>query len=238
MSSQKANKQQKQNVSLRQQAIAAITAPSTTQGLKMLKNKAFPQGNRHHIKAATAILYAAAMLWIPAASAHGIGGSPLSGKTIWQTLHKSLYLTTGPENPKRIIYVFFDPNCEYCHAFWDVSHKTQNELSLDIRWVPVAFLKGSSMAKAAAIMESNNSPDAFRYNEEHFHESTEEGGIRGVPTAPTGLMDAIKANWETLKIILRNDGTPTIVYPYNGTIHVQRGLPSSQSKIYQILTGR
>lgn len=205
----------------------------------MLKNKEFPQGNRRCIKALTsAACLAATTLWMPAASAHEIVGSPLSGKIVWQTLHKSLYLTTGPENPKRVIYVFFDPNCEYCHAFWDVSHKTQTELGLDIRWVPVAFLKASSMAKAAAIMESVNSQGAFRYNEERFHESTEEGGIRGVPTAPTGLMDAIKANWETLKVILRNDGTPTIVYPYNGAIHIQRGLPSSQGKIYQILTGR
>ncbi|PKY09636.1 hypothetical protein B1757_13610 [Acidithiobacillus marinus] len=133
---------------------------------------------------------------------------------------------------------FFRPELHLLSAFWQVADPVQKALHLDIRWVPVAFLKANSMAKDAAILMAPNSAQAFEYNETHFHQSAEEGGIQGEATAPTGLIHAVLANNEMMETVLKNRGTPTIVYKIDGKIKVQRGLPSSQSAIYTILTGK
>lgn len=171
-------------------------------------------------------------------SATAMAETSITPSALWSSLSRSLHITTGPQNYKRVIYVFFDPNCIYCHAFWEVADPVQKALHLDIRWVPVAFLKPNSMAKDAAILMAPNSAQAFEYNETHFHQSAEEGGIQGEATAPTGLIHAVLANNEMMETVLKNRGTPTIVYKIDGKIKVQRGLPSSQSAIYTILTGK
>lgn len=162
----------------------------------------------------------------------------ISSQALWTSLDHSLHITTGPANYKRVIYVFFDPNCIYCHAFWKVANPVENSIHLDIRWVPVAFLKADSMAKDAAILMSQNSAQAFEYNEEHFNDTAESGGIPGRATAPNALIHAVLANNEMLETVLKNKGTPTIVYKLGGHVEIQRGLPDSQNAIYKILTGR
>ena len=161
----------------------------------------------------------------------------LSGATLWHTLHRALYVSTGPSHPRRIIYVFFDPNCMYCHAFWEVAHSVQAEIGLRIRWLPVGRLKPSSLPKAAAIVLSRHPGRAFTYDETHFDTATETGGIPGVRSAPSGVVHGIQANWKLMSVVLGATGTPTIVYPYHGRIVVQKGLPDSQAAIGRILTG-
>lgn len=164
-------------------------------------------------------------------------GSTLSGPALWHTLHRALYISTGPAHPRRVIYVFFDPNCEYCHAFWEVAHPVQAQIGLRIRWLPVGRLKPSSLPKAAAIVLARHPGRAFTYDEEHFDEATETGGIPGIHSAPSGVVRGIRANWKLMSVILGATGTPTIVYPYRGRVVVQKGLPDSQAAIGRILTG-
>jgi len=176
----------------------------------------------------------AAVLFSPAP----LVAAPLSGAALWHTLGRALYISTGPTNPQRIIYVFFDPNCEYCHAFWVVAHEVQDRIGLRIRWLPVGRLKPSSLPKAAAIALSPHPGRALDYDEEHFNESQELGGIRGARSAPSGIIHGIQANWKLMSVVLHATGTPTIVYQYHGRVIVQKGLPDSQAIIARILTGR
>lgn len=108
--------------------------------------------------------------------------------------------------------VFIDPNCIYCHLFWEHLTKTQDWKSkYTIRWVPLGFLKPSSRGKAGAIL--NNGAKGLTEDETNFNVESEEGAI--AQTHERSLLKKVKANtmrWaRNMKSLGVEAGTPTIV---------------------------
>lgn len=130
-----------------------------------------------------------------------------------------------------VIYAFFDPNCIFCHKLWDQTRAAVKAGKLQINWLAVGFLKGSSTPKALAILTAKSPIKAMYADETGFNDATEEGGIAGVDMSnlskagQLALAD-IKANEKTMHANGFN-GTPAIIFKgkADNQYHAFMGLP-------------
>lgn len=111
-----------------------------------------------------------------------LAGSMLKdiGHTTWVKEGKS----------NRIIYIFFDPNCPYCHRLYEHTRSAVKQGKIQLRWIPVGILTTTSPGKAAAILGAKDPLKAFYYNENHYNRG---GGIEeDLPSSKT--QKELKAN--------------------------------------------
>lgn len=87
----------------------------------------------------------------------------------WNDLATSHFITepslatdtevTGKTASKSTIYMFYDANCPFCHLAW-VALQSYRKVGLEVRWIPVAYLKPDSRDKAAAILSAPKNQQA------------------------------------------------------------------------------
>ncbi|MHB1643882.1 MAG: thiol:disulfide interchange protein DsbG [Acidithiobacillus sp.] len=114
--------------------------------------------------------------------------------------------TGGPE-----ITAFVDPNCIFCHKFYEEAKPLIDAGKLRVRYVVVAFLKPSSMPKATAILGAADPAAAMAKNEKGFDTVTEEGGIAPAQNPAAATLSAVENNTR----LLGESGemaTPTLIY--------------------------
>lgn len=114
--------------------------------------------------------------------------------------------TSGPE-----MTVFVDPDCIFCHKFYEEAKPLIDAGKLRVRYVVVAFLKRSSGPRAAAILGAKDPAIAMAENEKGFDEATEEGGIKPAQNPGTAIISAVENNTK----LLSESGemaTPTLIY--------------------------
>ena len=114
--------------------------------------------------------------------------------------------TGGPE-----ITAFVDPNCIFCHKFYEEAKPLIEAGKLRVRYVVVAFLKPNSMPKAAAILGAADPAAAMAKNEKGFDTVTEEGGIAPAQNPAAATLSAVENNTR----LLGESGemaTPTLIY--------------------------
>lgn len=133
---------------------------------------------------------------------------------------------TQGHGPNRIT-AFIDPNCFYCHKWWESLHATKGwQQRFTIRWIPVGFLKPSSNGKAASLLAGGVS--ALSKDERHFDVKSESGAI--AQSKDTTLIAEAKANtkrWEqALRKLHMMIGTPTLVSGGGGVFAGVRSLTS------------
>lgn len=100
----------------------------------------------------------------------------------------------GNPNAPHQIYVIAEPNCSACHYFYESVKPYIANGQLKIRWIMVAFLRSSSLGKAAAIMSAKNPAQAFEENEERFNAAAESGGITPLTSISPKLKNSIEDN--------------------------------------------
>ncbi|MFK4446060.1 thiol:disulfide interchange protein DsbG [Caballeronia udeis] len=143
---------------------------------------------------------------------------------LYDKLQHARFIADGPDKSKSVIYVFLDPNCVYCHAAW-VALRPYVAAGLQVRWVPVGFLKPSSLGRAAALLESAAPADALRLNEERFNVATEDGGLPPLIAPPSETVKVLRENSD-LMAAFGGTGTPTIVWKdTDGKIRIESGMP-------------
>jgi len=142
----------------------------------------------------------------------------------FKQLQDSAYIVEGTQhNPKSVLYVFTDANCPYCHAAWKALQPYQAH-GLQVRWIPVAVLRPSSVDKGVAMLAAKDREAAFRRDMQHF----------GQPHQPTVKVSAAeRAKYK--KVLQRNgalmakfdiNGTPGIVWrKSDGQIGIKPGMP-------------
>lgn len=87
---------------------------------------------------------------------------------------------------RRIVYVFFDPNCPSCQLLYRNLRTFIASGDLQVRWIPVALIDPTSLGKAAAILEAPDPAAALRHNEERYDAQAHAGGIEEqIPSAET-----------------------------------------------------
>lgn len=138
-----------------------------------------------------------------------LAGSMLKdiGQTTWISEGK------GPH----VIYVFFDPNCPFCHRLYLNTRDWVKQGKVELRWIPVGILTATSAGKAAAILGAKDPRQAFYQNEDHY----DRGGAIEEDIPTPAVEKKLKANdmllartgFGAVPVMLfdGNDGTPIIV---------------------------
>ncbi|WP_165614498.1 thiol:disulfide interchange protein DsbG [Paraburkholderia ginsengiterrae] len=142
----------------------------------------------------------------------------------YRQLDSARYVTDGPVTSTHVIYVFFDPNCIFCNFAWKAL-RPYIQAGLQVRWIPVGFLKPTSSQRAVAILEAKEPTRALEINETGFVASAEEGGITSLSVAKPGTLSALTAN-RALMDAFGGHGTPTFVWKDSrGAIRTKSGMP-------------
>ncbi|MFP4615923.1 MAG: thiol:disulfide interchange protein DsbG [Thiohalorhabdus sp.] len=147
--------------------------------------------------------------------------SAQSDSDAWEVLeNESHWVTTGTEDPERIVYVFTDPNCPYCH---DLSKATKPyyEEGLQVRHILVGILRPSSPGKAAAILGADDPSQALNEHERSYG----DGGIDPVDSPGAKIQSRLEDN-QRLMQRLGAQATPALVYrDADGEVHMVAGMP-------------
>jgi len=138
----------------------------------------------------------------------------------WAQLEKTSWVREGSADAKRIVYVFTDPSCPYCNAFWKASQAYIGK-DLQIRHIPVGMLSPNSAAKAATIL-ADPDPGAALARHELSHS---KGGIEPLKEIPAEFQLAVRNNTQKMQE-LGIQATPAIFYKdRDGKVRQTLGLP-------------
>lgn len=138
---------------------------------------------------------------------------------LYAKFEKADYVATGTlKNPKSVIYVILDPNCVFCHYLY-LAVQPYQAAGLQVRWIPVGFLRPDSVNKAAQILkEGGKALDA-------------QQAAYNTPQMPKGievtreLQAKLDANQELMREAQMN-GTPGILYKdAAGNVVKKDGMP-------------
>lgn len=152
-----------------------------------------------------------------------IGGD--THDSTWSQLESSTWIADGSDEAPRKIYVFIDPNCPYCHRFYEAARPWVKAGKAQLRTILVGVLKPSSPGKAARILSADDPVAAYRNSEAHY----KTGGVKPLDPVPSGLKHKITAN-DALMTGLNIRGTPGIITrDDNGKIHVHQGVPQGDA---------
>jgi thiol:disulfide interchange protein DsbG len=117
-----------------------------------------------------------------AAQAEALTTSRAIAGHLLEDIDEATWIAEGKGN--RIVYIFFDPNCPYCHKLYEALQPQIAGKDLQLRWIPVGMLTPTSQGKAAAILQAGNPLEALRNNEDNFNFS-DNGPGGGITPAST-----------------------------------------------------
>ena len=133
----------------------------------------------------------------------------------------------GPDGAPEV-YVFADPNCIYCHKFWEMTRDWVKAGKIRMHWVMVGFLKSSSAGRAAAMMAAKNGAEAIDQDEASFDVGQEEGAIKPLDPIPEKLQKVLDRHGR-LMAVLGFHGTPSLIYRnQEGNWVATTGVPQKQ----------
>lgn len=95
-----------------------------------------------------------------------------------------------------VVYIFFDPNCPYCHKLYVSTRPWIKQGKLQLRWIPTGTLMTTSHGKAVAMLGADDPLMAFYQNEKHYDRSS-GGGLDEDLSTPK-LEKKLKANEKLL----------------------------------------
>jgi thiol:disulfide interchange protein DsbG len=125
-----------------------------------------------------------------------------------------------------VIYVFFDPNCPYCHKVYEMLRPHVQRGDVELRWVVVGKLMATSIGKAATILEAKDPTEAFYRNERGF--SQETGSFGGIEEEPAPREDTLRRLNANLALLNRTgfDAVPALLFrTKDGKTDIIRGAP-------------
>lgn len=138
----------------------------------------------------------------------------------WQQLTNATWIAEGPQNAKRIVYVFTDLNCGYCIEFRKKAGAYLNT-GIQLRHVMVGVIQPSSLAKAASVVGAENPVEQLAFLESQYPRDW----LETPDQIPERLRRKIEANnqlMETLSV----SATPAVFYhDRQGQVRKIVGLP-------------
>lgn len=120
-------------------------------------------------------------------------------------------LQYGGHRDRHTLYVYFDPDCSFCHHLYTRLAALAPQMSkagVDVDWIPVAILRSGGRGRAEAILKGG--ARALDYNESHFDMAVERGGILGATS--TSADAALGLNMGVFARGGRHLGTPTLTW--------------------------
>ncbi|MAB53036.1 MULTISPECIES: thiol:disulfide interchange protein DsbG [Marinobacter] len=127
------------------------------------------------------------------------------------------------------IYVFADPNCIFCHKFWQQTRDWVAQGKVRLHWVMVGFLKPSSLGFSAAIMNAEDRAGALQAFEENFGNNGSGEGISELTPVPANLKAALEQHSKWMAE-LGFSGTPGLLFKdTSGQWQGQTGVPGQEA---------
>lgn len=142
----------------------------------------------------------------------------------WQKLADAAWVSEGPGDARRIVYVFSDANCGYCVAF---RKKAQPylERGIELRHIMVGIIQPSSLAKAASVLGAEDPVGKLDFHDSQFPRDWLESD----ENVPRDLRERVQSNnrlMESLSVAV----TPSVLYKDpGGEIHKIVGLPDDSA---------
>ncbi len=128
----------------------------------------------------------------------------------------------------RVVYIFFDPNCPYCHRVYLDTRSWVKRNAMEFRWIPVGVLTATSFGKAAAILDAKDPLKAFYQNEDHYSGGDGGGGIAEALVATSKTEKALRVNAALLQLS-GFDAVPTLLFRANdGEAILIQGAPPAK----------
>jgi thiol:disulfide interchange protein DsbG len=111
-----------------------------------------------------------------AMQSHGLVPKPMPANLLAKGMLQAPGFLWGHKGP--LVTAFLDPNCIFCHEFWEEAQPLVDAGKLRVKVVPVGFLKPTSLPKAATILMQKDPENAWAANEAGFHVRIEEGATK------------------------------------------------------------
>lgn len=148
---------------------------------------------------------------------------PVSQK-IWTQLERSHWVLDGKADAPRVVYAFTDPNCPYCHRFWEASRRWVESGKVQIRHVLVGVIRADSANKAAAILTAKSPAQALTLHEQR----QADGGIEGLEKIAPDVQAQLDQNAQLMEQ-LGFRGTPGILFRDDaGVVQSRGGVPAPE----------
>lgn len=153
--------------------------------------------------------------------------APSLDEATWAALGKANWIAEGASAPKRIVYVFTDTECPYCHKLWLATQPLLAGGNVQVRHIMVAVIAPQSLNRAAAILDASDPKAALHQHENTFGHST----IKPLANVSTATEKRIDANIALMDKV-GAQGTPATVYKdADGKVRMAAGmLPDAQLK--------
>ena len=117
------------------------------------------------------------------------------------------------------IDAFVDPNCTFCHQWFENVKTAVAAGKITFRIVPVAALKKSSVPRAIEILSAKNPLALWLHDENHFNSTTESGGLPTDLPKTQASRKAVAVNTAILYAIDNHHPfTPTFANTQNGQV--------------------
>lgn len=129
----------------------------------------------------------------------------------WKRLESLNWVREGRADAPRVIYIFTDAACPWCHRFFDAARPWVASGKVQLRQLYVGVIRPDSGAKAAAILTAPNPVEAAERNERDF----DKGGIAPLAAIPDAVQRTLDVD---LQLMGQNGfrGTPGLVYRAQG----------------------
>lgn len=151
--------------------------------------------------------------------------TPNLDPALWQQLAKAAWFAEGAAKPERIVYIFTDTDCPYCHQLWLAVRPYLRQNKVQIREIIVAVIAPTSLGRGAAVLSADDPAETMRVHEQAFGHSP----IRPLTSVAPGIRAKIAAN-EILMNRVGGFATPVTVYrDGHGRIHMVLGVPKPTS---------
>ena len=127
-----------------------------------------------------------------------------------------------------VVYIFFDPNCPYCHRVYLQTRDWIKHNAMELRWIPVGVLTATSPGKAAAILDAKDPLQAFYYSENHYS----GGGAISENLGTDETDKALKINTDLLQLA-GYGAVPTLLFRARDgkAILIQGAPPANKLKL-------
>jgi thiol:disulfide interchange protein DsbG len=144
-------------------------------------------------------------------------------KALWGKLEAASWVRDGSPKAPRTVYVITDPNCHWCHRFWEASRPWVKAGQVQVRHLLVGIVRPDSARKVAAILGAKDPAAAIEQNEVAFA----RGGIPPAFAVSKAVEQVLESNLQLMRE-LGFQGTPALIYQNSsGAVERVRGFPRS-----------
>ncbi|QJQ96928.1 MULTISPECIES: thiol:disulfide interchange protein DsbG [Halomonadaceae] len=137
----------------------------------------------------------------------------------WAALEASAWIREGEPDAERVIYVFTDPYCPYCHRLWQATRPWVEAGKVQMRHVMVGLMARDSPRTAISLLAEENPSEALLA---HLRGET----TPRLETLPRALEEALLDN----HLLMESFGamaTPSLIYHVD-ELEMAHGLPDEQ----------